>query len=171
MLTELDNVAEFEAVAPKETERCRDTPRLAPLRHESAGNEAAGAVPAIPGDVAGHGARSVLALHGLRDAVGAGWLSTYEIDRIARARRALLLGELAVATIRAVAAFARRARSRREQHRRAAAIREALYELDDHALHDLGFDRSEIASIAAEATGGAQRTRVRALSAWHGFQT
>ena len=171
MLTELDNVAEFEAVAPKGTESCSDTPRLAPPRRESAGNEASCEAPAIPGDEAGHGVRPMLAMHGFGDAAGAARLSTYEIDRTARAHRALLLGELAVATIRAVAAFARRARARRERHRQAAAIREALGQLDDRALHDLGFDRSEIASIAAEATGGAERTRVRALSASHGFPT
>lgn len=50
----------------------------------------------------------------------------------------------------------------RYQRRRAMhAIYGALRELDDRTLHDLGFHRSEILSVAAEATGEAEWTRVR----------
>ena len=34
--------------------------------------------------------------------------------------------------------------------------------LDDHMLRDLGFDRSEIASVSAELAGGTEATRMRA---------
>jgi hypothetical protein len=39
---------------------------------------------------------------------------------------------------------------------------DALQQLDDHTLRDLGFDRNEIRSVAAEVTGEAEYTRVRA---------
>ena len=41
------------------------------------------------------------------------------------------------------------------------ATREALRNLDDHMLRDLGFDRSEISSVAAEVASRTDRTRVR----------
>lgn len=50
---------------------------------------------------------------------------------------------------------------RSEQRREAASIRDALAELDAYALHDLGFDPSEIDSVAAEMTGAADVTRAR----------
>jgi len=48
--------------------------------------------------------------------------------------------------------------TRRQQDR---ATRDALRRLDDHTLRDLGFDRSEIGSVAAEIASRADRTRVR----------
>jgi hypothetical protein len=42
-----------------------------------------------------------------------------------------------------------------------SATHAALAELDHRALRDLGFDRSEIESVAAEVEGVAERTRVR----------
>ena len=53
--------------------------------------------------------------------------------------------------------------ARYRQHRRAMETRAELAQLDDRVLHDLGFDRSEIASIAAEANGDAEHTRSVAL--------
>jgi uncharacterized protein YjiS (DUF1127 family) len=77
-------------------------------------------------------------------------------DLLARAIR-LLRDSLADVTQAAAQAW-----DRHERHREARAIRGALSELDDRTLCDLGFHRSEIGSIAAEATGEAERTRVRA---------
>lgn len=51
------------------------------------------------------------------------------------------------------------------RQRRAAAIRNALAELDDRGLHDLALDASEIESVAAESTGRAPATRVRVVQA------
>ena len=40
----------------------------------------------------------------------------------------------------------------------------ALAQVDDRTLRDLGLDRSEIGSIAAEVEGRAERTRIRSLA-------
>jgi len=90
-----------------------------------------------------------------------GPISTYEVHKAARAHRAALVGDIAAATARTAVAFVRRAYERYRQHREASAVGAALRELDDRTLHDLGFDRSEIGSVAMEAAGLAARTRVR----------
>jgi uncharacterized protein YjiS (DUF1127 family) len=63
----------------------------------------------------------------------------------------------------ALARAALRCLRRYQRRREARAIRGALSDLDDHTLRDLGFHRSEIGSVAAEATGLAERTRMRTL--------
>lgn len=77
------------------------------------------------------------------------------------------VGEIIVEVIRAVGAIvgavASRALARYRQRQRARATYDALRELDDRALRDLGLDRSELRSVAAEVTGEAERTRVRAI--------
>jgi hypothetical protein len=57
--------------------------------------------------------------------------------------------------------------ARHKQRREARAIYDALRQLDDRTLHDLGFDRSEMTSVAAEVTGEADCARVRALLTSH----
>jgi len=62
-----------------------------------------------------------------------------------------------------IAGFARNALARWQRYRRARSVREALAGLDDRMLRDLGFHRDEIASVAAEFSGDAERTRVHVL--------
>src|SRR5215472_398487 len=81
------------------------------------------------------------------DAVSSAWPSTYELYQAARAVRA----------------FVRRTYRRYRKYRQQSALYETLNQLDDRTLHDLGFDRSEIRSVAAEWVGEAERTRVRVL--------
>jgi len=61
--------------------------------------------------------------------------------------------------IQTAGAIARRAYARHRQRRQVMATCDALRRLDDHLLRDLGFDRSEIRSVAAEATRKAAYTR------------
>ena len=77
----------------------------------------------------------------------------------ARTHHSFALRTIIVAAINAVVAFARGAHARRQQRQRAGAAYDALMELDDRTLHDLGLDRSEITSVAAEVTGSAEATR------------
>ena len=93
--------------------------------------------------------------------------ANYKLHLVARAHRSFTLGEIIVAAIQAAGAIARRAYERHRQRRRAKATYDALRQLDDHMLRDLGFDRSELTSIAAEATGQAERTRVHAVVMLH----
>ena len=70
---------------------------------------------------------------------------------------------------RAALAWLRAADARRRQRREARHVYEALSHLDDRTLHDLGFSRSEITSVAAEASGQAIRTRAHTLQATYGL--
>jgi len=85
--------------------------------------------------------------------------TSYQSHQAARAHRSFTLGEIVVAAIQATVAIARRAQARHRQRREVMATCDALRRLDDHLLRDLGFDRSEIRSVAAEATRKAAYTR------------
>jgi uncharacterized protein YjiS (DUF1127 family) len=61
--------------------------------------------------------------------------------------------------------FVRRLAVRIAQYRAARCTVVALHDLDSRTLRDLGFDRSEIGSVAGEAAGLADATRVRILRA------
>ena len=93
----------------------------------------------------------------------AAWSTHRQPPRFARARRPVGLGGIIVGAIRAVGAIARRVLTHYRQRRDARMVYDALRELDDRTLHDLGFDRSEITSVAAEATGEAEPTRARCV--------
>jgi uncharacterized protein YjiS (DUF1127 family) len=105
--------------------------------------------------------RHAAAASGFADVVDASLESTYDLYGEARARRAAMVARLAATALRSTAAFLRRAYARYHQRREACAVSAALHELDDRTLHDLGFDRSEIGSVAMEAAGLTARTRVR----------
>jgi uncharacterized protein YjiS (DUF1127 family) len=66
-----------------------------------------------------------------------------------------IIAEIIVAAMQAADAIARRAHARYLQRRQARAIYDALRYLDDRTLRDLGFERSEIKSVAARVTGEA----------------
>ena len=70
---------------------------------------------------------------------------------------------LALDAWRALCAGLHALRERQRRWRDARAVYDALRQLDDRALHDLGFDRSELSSVAREATGGADYTRAHPI--------
>lgn len=74
--------------------------------------------------------------------------------------RAFTRGRL-IEAIRSIGIVARRVYASWRSARDARATYYTLRELDDRTLRDLGFDRSELTSIAAEASGRAERTRSR----------
>jgi len=88
---------------------------------------------------------------------------SYELYHAARRGRSIMIGEAIAAAVVAVRTAVREAFARYRMRRQAAATYKTLRGLDDHVLHDLGFDRSELESVAAEAVGGAERTRMRLL--------
>jgi uncharacterized protein YjiS (DUF1127 family) len=73
----------------------------------------------------------------------------------------LALARTLATGLRALGALVIRAHAAWEQHSRARAYYRTLQQLDDHTLRDLGFDRSELSSIASELTGVADATRAR----------
>jgi uncharacterized protein YjiS (DUF1127 family) len=85
----------------------------------------------------------------------------------ARANRLRALGQLVRTAIDAALGTARRVHGRYRQRRRAKAAYDALSQLDDHMLRDLGFARSELASVVAELTGAAAHSRVRDRASHH----
>jgi uncharacterized protein YjiS (DUF1127 family) len=64
---------------------------------------------------------------------------------------------------RVVLRLASRAIEQNRQRREAKATYDTLNRLDDRTLRDLGFDRLEISSVAAEASGRVEVTRIHAL--------
>jgi uncharacterized protein YjiS (DUF1127 family) len=170
-LIEPDSVAAIEEVAPRVGITCGDA-SLAILRRGPAGNDALCEDPEITKDEieswAQH-ARAANAFGGLEttETASSARPTSYQLHQAARADRSFTLGEIIVAVIQAAGAIARRAYARHRRRRQARAIYNALHQLDDRTLRDLGFDRSEIRSVAAEVTGEAERTRVRALGISH----
>jgi uncharacterized protein YjiS (DUF1127 family) len=92
---------------------------------------------------------------------GSSVLSSVELHRAARAFRSALQARLLASMLRALGATLRRAYSDWQRRNHARAVQAALSKLDPWTLHDLGFERSEISSVAAELSGSAELTRMR----------
>jgi uncharacterized protein YjiS (DUF1127 family) len=69
----------------------------------------------------------------------------------------------------ALLACVREACARHLRRRRAKAAFDALRGLDDHTLHDLGFDSSEIGSVVAEWVGEVPPDRIRIVQSLHDY--
>lgn len=153
--------------------KCSDTPTFI-LGHGSASADTACKHPAISEDDVEPWALHALAANGFGDAAitdtaPSARPTSYEMYGAARTHRSFALGEIIIAAIHAAGAIARRALAWHEQRLEAGAYYDTLRQLDNRTLRDLGFDRSEIRSLAAEVTGEPEHTRVRALQSSHGL--
>ena len=169
--TDLNSLIALEDVASRGFITCSDTPQVM-LQRGSAGNDAVCEDPAISADEVERQAQHARAANGLGDVAifdtpASARPTSSEPHQAARDHRSFTLGEIIVVVLQATGAIARRAHARHRQRRQARAVYDALRGLDDHTLHDLGFDRSEITSVAAEVTGEAEPTRVRVLLMSH----
>jgi hypothetical protein len=135
--------------------------------HGAAGNDATHEAPALSGDPVesldcNAVVPGILDNIAVTDTAASARPASYAMYHAARTHRALVLCGFFVAAIRAVGSIARRFVARRRQHRQAGIVSEELQRLDDETLRDLSLDRSELTSLAAEVTGVAECTRVRA---------
>ena len=89
-----------------------------------------------------------------------GWATSYELFQAARVRRAAVMVAFLHAAMEAVRESTRRAWEGYRRRQQSRSIYNALGELDDRTLRDLGFHRCEIGSVAAEAVGNAEHTRL-----------
>ena len=172
---DLDSESALEAVVPHVVTMRGDNPIIM-LRRKSAGNDPLYEDAKVSDAEAW--ARHALAANGFGDgaAVGDGAITdapsarpTSYVYHAARAHRSFTLGEIIVAVMQAVAGIARQALARYAQHQRARGMYDALSQLDDRTLRDLGFHRSEIRSVVAELAGKAERTRVRTMRSSRGL--
>jgi GNAT superfamily N-acetyltransferase/uncharacterized protein YjiS (DUF1127 family) len=88
-------------------------------------------------------------------------MDSFRVYRDARARQAVAIAQVLASALRSVSAVVSRALATYRQQRHARDTYLALRKLDAWTLRDLGFDRSELSSVAAEVTGAADRTRAR----------
>jgi uncharacterized protein YjiS (DUF1127 family) len=88
-------------------------------------------------------------------------LDSVQLYHLAREHRSYKLREIVKAMLQAVGGFVRQMVTRWNRRQRARATYLALRDLDSRILRDLGFHRSELMSVAAEAAGIANYTRAR----------
>ena len=167
-LTELDGLVAIDDLEPHGV-RTYDNAPLDVSRNRHPGGDATREHPPIIADDIEAWARQARGANGLGGDTEAGApaasgpTSSYELHRAARIERAFTLAEILAEMLWAVGAFARQAYLRYQQRSKASALRDTLRQLDDRTLRDLGFDRSEISSVAAEFTREAESTRLRVL--------
>jgi uncharacterized protein YjiS (DUF1127 family) len=89
-----------------------------------------------------------------------GWATSYETFQAARVRRAAVIAGLVRAAARGIRESLRGLWARYQRRQQSRSVYRALQALDDRTLRDLGFHRCEIGSVAAEAAGEAEHTRV-----------
>ena len=87
----------------------------------------------------------------------------YRLTLEARSERSASLAAIVATLAAAVASAVRRLHASWSMARSARATYRALRQLDARTLHDLGLDRSEMRSLAAEIAGESDRTRIQAL--------
>lgn len=118
-------------------------------------------------------ARHAGAANGFGDAFTPGHAWDPRLNRAAhhaaRAHAANGVGDVMAAALRGVLAWLRAVDERRRQRREAREVYDALRGLDDRTLHDLGFSRSELTSVASEASGQATPTRAHMLHTTYGL--
>lgn len=168
-----ENLATPEDLAPRNAYARNHTPTII-LGLGSAGNDATCEDAATFEDDIEPWMRQALLRNRTVDRVTGQWAlsarpSSYELHQAARANRSFMLAQVIVTVLRWAGAIAHGAYLRRRQRREARAICDALRGLDDRMLRDLGLDRSEITSVAAEMTRETEHTRVRALLSSHGL--
>jgi uncharacterized protein YjiS (DUF1127 family) len=165
--TDLDNLATLEGPAPGGVMPRHAT--LVTLQRGSAGNDASCEDPDSAKEVEAW-AEHAPAPNGLADPPTIGVapsMTSYELPRAARAHRSFTLGEIVVAMIQAVGAIAGRLYARHRQRQMEKTIYNQLQRLDDRTLHDIGLDRCEMRSVAAEWTRKVDRTRMRSPGTSH----
>jgi uncharacterized protein YjiS (DUF1127 family) len=89
-----------------------------------------------------------------------GWSTSYEVFQAARVHRAAVMAAFLNAAAGVVRESIRRVWERYRRRQQSRSIYHALHALDDRTLRDLGFHRCEIGSVAAEAAGEAEHTRM-----------
>jgi uncharacterized protein YjiS (DUF1127 family) len=94
-----------------------------------------------------------------------GWSTSYEVFQAARARRAAVMAAFLRRAARTLGESIGGLWERYRRRHQSRSIYHALQALDDRTLRDLGFHRCEIGSVAAEAAGEAEHTRMRVTRA------
>jgi uncharacterized protein YjiS (DUF1127 family) len=89
-----------------------------------------------------------------------GWATSYEILHAARVHRAVAIAGFVRDAARGVRESLRGLWECYQRRQQSRSVYHELQALDDRTLRDLGFHRCEIGSVAAEAAGEAEHTRV-----------
>jgi uncharacterized protein YjiS (DUF1127 family) len=88
-------------------------------------------------------------------------VTSFDLYHLARAHRSYQLREIVKALLQAVTDAVQPVITRWRQKQQARAAYRTLQALDTRTLRDLGFDRSELMSVATELATGGSSTRVR----------